>query len=224
MAAGCRELADRAITIKSAGADSGVSAGRGHRRHGRAWGSSLSPTSLPASGSSFVPGSTPGRSRCATRPTRAGWRSTSPRGCWPRWLGEILVSRTEHDLVVGSDITLDDRGTHRLAVRKVPGSCLRPSSADLPALALPTEPALVLSSSIRVAPDPYAAETAAKVPLGHPPTVPGRNWSRMGSKALTERCFSGHTTGGDACEQQTSWSEGRLPLSRIRVRRPHPKR
>ena len=43
--------------------------------------------------------------------TSEGWPSTSPPGSWARPDdGEILVSRTVKDLVVGSDLTFEDRG------------------------------------------------------------------------------------------------------------------
>jgi hypothetical protein len=39
--------------------------------------------------------------------------------------GEILTSRTVRDLVVGSDIALDDRGMQPLKGSRVPGSSSR---------------------------------------------------------------------------------------------------
>ena len=39
--------------------------------------------------------------------------------------GEVLVSRTVHDLVAGSDYVLEDRGAHALWAWRVSGSCSR---------------------------------------------------------------------------------------------------
>jgi class 3 adenylate cyclase len=49
------------------------------------------------------------------------WRFTSPPGSVPlRGSGDVLVSGTVRDLVVGSDIRFEERGEHPL--KGVPGS------------------------------------------------------------------------------------------------------
>ena len=52
--------------------------------------------------------------------------------------GEIVVSRTVRDLVAGSDVALQDRGSQRLKGVEVTGSCSGWSVAD-PALSSPSQ-------------------------------------------------------------------------------------
>ena len=71
------------------------------------------------SGSRCAPGCTPARSRCWAT-TSAAWPSTSARASGaPRAPGEVLVSSTVKDLVVGSGLEFADRGAHEL--KGVPG-------------------------------------------------------------------------------------------------------
>ena len=93
------------------------------------------PPSTGRPGRSCAPATSPAMcigwaSRCgwASTPARSSWsattspgsRSISPPGSWP-WPdpGEVLVSSTVKDLVVGSDLRFEDRGAQTL--KGVPG-------------------------------------------------------------------------------------------------------
>ena len=91
-----------------------------------------SPGAGESSTSRSAPGSTPARSR-SSEMTSAGSPCTSQRGSAPAGPGEVLVSRTVKELVIGSEIAFTERGTRRLRGLPANGPCFsRPRPASGP--------------------------------------------------------------------------------------------